>query len=64
MWNRHAFPRSKMAAFQTYNKKHEIKNVVIWVQILQLCRCTIVLITWLYLNARKRVSKPNEKEKG
>ena len=27
--NRHTFARSKMAAFQTKNRKHDIKNVAI-----------------------------------
>ena len=30
VWNKHVFPRSRMTAFQTYNKKYGIKNVLIW----------------------------------
>ena len=42
VWNRHVFHKSKMTAFQTY--KYGIKNVVIWVEILQLCRYTMAVI--------------------
>ena len=31
VWKRYAFHRSKIAAFQTYNKKYGIKNIVIWI---------------------------------
>ena len=55
-WNRHPFPRYK-AAFQTYNKENTIKNVFIWVEILQFREDTIAVITWPYLNARMRISK-------
>ena len=43
-----------MAAFQTYNEKHRSKNVVMRVEILQLCRYIITVITRHYLNARER----------
>ena len=56
-WNRHPFPRYKLAAFQTYNKENTIKNVFIWVEILQFRKDTIAVITWPYLNARMRISK-------
>ena len=56
------FPWSKSAAFQTYDKKHRIKILVIWVQIIQLHRYTIAVITWLYLNARMRISKAMRKQ--
>ena len=46
VWNRHVSPRPRMTAFQTYNKKYGIKNVVIWVEVLQ-----------LYLKTRMRISK-------
>ena len=57
VWNKHVSPRSKMTVFQTYNKKYGIKNVIIWVEILQLHRYTIAVITWLYLKTRMRISK-------
>ena len=57
VWNKHVFPRFKMTVFQTYNKKNWIRNVVIWVEILQLHRYTIAVITWLYLKTRMRISK-------
>ena len=39
VWDRHAFSRFKMAAFQAYNKKYEIKNVAMGTY-------TITVITW------------------
>ena len=51
-WNSHAFTQSKMATFQTYNKELDIKTIVLWLEILQLPRCTIAVITWHYLNLR------------
>ena len=53
VWNKHVFPRSKMTVFQTYNKQYVIKNVVVWVEIFQLHRYTITVITWLYLEKEK-----------
>ena len=38
VWNKHVFLRSKMAVFQTYNKKYEIRNVAIWTEKLQVQR--------------------------
>ena len=55
--NKHAFPIYKMAFFQTCNKNHEIENVLIWVDILQLGRYAIPVITWLYLKAKMRIFK-------
>ena len=46
VWNRHVSPRPRMTVFQTYNKKYGIKNVAIWVEVLQ-----------LYLKTRMRISK-------
>ena len=43
--NKHVFSRSKMTVFQTYNKKDEIFTAVIWIEILQLHRYTITVIT-------------------
>ena len=57
VWNRYVFPRSKMAVFQTYHKKHGIKIAVIWVEVLQLHKYTITVITWLCLNARMKITK-------
>ena len=54
VWNKHVFRRFKMTVFQTYNKKYGIKNVVIWVEILQFHRYTITVITWLYLRKKKK----------
>ena len=53
VWNKHVFPRSKMTVFQTYNKQYVIKNVVVLVEIFQLHRYTITVITWLYLEKEK-----------
>ena len=57
VWNKYVSPRLKMTVFQTYNKKKGIRNVVIWVKILQLHRHTIAAITWLYLKTRMRIFK-------
>ena len=57
VWNKHIFSRSKVTVFQTYNKKYGIKNAVTWVEILQLHRYTITIITWFYLKTRIRLSK-------
>ena len=46
--NKHVLPRSKMTVSQTYNKRYRIFNVVIWIEILQLHRYTIMVFTWLY----------------
>ena len=55
VWNRYSFPISKMVAFQTSNKKSGIKNVAIWVEILQLQRYTIAVI--MKMRMRMNVSK-------
>ena len=52
-----------MAAFQTYNEKHRSKNVVMRVEILQLCRYIITVITRHYLNARERESFQSTEKK-
>ena len=57
VWNRYVFPRSKMAVFQTYHKKHGLKIAVVWVEVLQLHKYTITVITWLCLNARMKITK-------
>ena len=57
VWNKHVSSRSKMTVFQTCNKKYGIKNVIIWVEILQLHRYNMAVITWLYLKTRMRISK-------
>lgn len=57
VWNRYAFLRSKMATFQTHNRKHWIKIAVTLVGILQLRRSTITVISGLYLNTKGRISK-------
>ena len=45
VWNKRVFPRSNITVFQTYNKKYGIKNVVIWVEILEFDRYAIAVIT-------------------
>ena len=57
LWNKHVSPKSKMTVFHTYNKKYRIKNVVIWVEIRQLHRYTIVVMTWFYLKTRMIIYK-------
>ena len=50
-----------MTGFQNYNKKYGIKNIVIWVEIFQLHRYTITVITWLYLKKKKKNLQSIEK---
>ena len=61
VWNKHVFPRSKMTVFQTYNKQYGIKIVAVWVEILQLHRYIIMVITWLYLKKEKKNFQSIEK---
>ena len=61
VWNKHVFARSKMTVFQTYNKQYGIKIVAVWVEILQLHRYIIMVITWLYLKKEKKNFQSIEK---
>ena len=63
VWNKHVFSRSKMTVFQIYNKKYGIKNVAIWVEILQLHRYIITVITWRYLKKKKENFRNIEKKR-
>ena len=63
VWNKHVFPRSKMTVFQTYNKQYGIKIVAVWLEILQLHRCIIMVITWLYLKKEKKNFQSIEKHR-
>ena len=52
-----------MTVFQTYNKKYGIKDVVIYVEILQLHRYIITVITGLYLRRKKEKFQSIEKHR-